>query len=89
MNGAAVYGDPAGHAYTDFSTVPLKQADMQVHTYAILLNTILTESGHIGSIDLDRLQGVVKQLGAVYQAYVADAARQHGIEVALNGTATC
>jgi len=76
--------DAAGHAYTDFNTVPLKQADMQVHTHAILLNTILTESGHVGSIDLDRLQGVVKQLGAVYQAYVADGARQHGIEVALD-----
>ena len=73
--------DKEGRSYTDFATVPLRRADPQVHSHAIVPNVVLTETGHIGSMDLDEMAGRVKEFGAVYQAFVAKGARRHGIEV--------
>lgn len=44
----------------------------------------MTESGRIGAIDGDRLAGLVKEFGAVYQAHVATYAREIGIETVLD-----
>jgi TrwC relaxase/AAA domain len=73
--------DKEGRSYTDFATVPLRRADPQVHSHAIVPNVVLTENGHVGSMDLDEMAGRVKEFGAVYQAFVANGARRHGIEV--------
>ena len=72
--------DKEGRSYTDFATVPLRRADPQIHTHAIVPNVVLTESGHVGSMDLDEMAGRIKEFGAVYQAFVAKGARQHGVE---------
>jgi TrwC relaxase len=76
--------DKEGRAYTDIRDVPLQTADPQLHSHVTVFNSILTNSGHIGAIDLDRLAGRVKELGAVYQANVAARARRFGIEVVLD-----
>ncbi len=76
--------DKEGRAYTDIREVPLQTADPQLHTHVTVLNSVLTESGHIGALDLDRLAGRVKELGAVYHANVAARARRLGIETVLD-----
>ena len=45
---------------------------------------MLTESGHVGGLDLARLEGRVKEWGALYQAYLATNLRRHGVEVGLD-----
>ena len=76
--------DKEGRAYTDMREVPLQTADPQLHTHVTVFNSVLTESGRVGAIDLDRLAGRVKELGAVYQANVAEQARRLGIETVLD-----
>ena len=76
--------DKEGRAYTDIREVPLQTADPQLHTHVTVFNSVLTESGRIGGLDLDRLAGRVKELGAVYQANVATRARRLGIEATLD-----
>lgn len=76
--------DKEGRAYTDIREVPLQTADPQLHTHVTVLNSVLTTSGHVGALDLDRLAGRVKELGAVYHAHVATAARRLGIAAELD-----
>ena len=76
--------DKSGEAYTEFQTVPLRVADMQLHSHALLLNAVLTEGGRIGAMDLDRLDGKVKELGGVYQATYARKLRALGIDARLD-----
>jgi AAA domain/TrwC relaxase len=76
--------DKHGEAYTEFQTVPMRDPDMQLHSHALLLNAVLTEGGRIGSMDLDRLDGLVKELGGVYQASLARNLRAHGIDARLD-----
>jgi hypothetical protein len=76
--------DKQGRAYTDIREVPLQTADPQLHTHVTVFNSVLTESGRIGAVDLDRLAGRVKELGAVYHANVASRTRRLGIEVLLD-----
>ena len=73
-----------GEAYTEFQTVPLRDADMQLHSHALLLNAVMTASGRIGSMDLDRLDGLVKEQGGIYQAALAQNLRAHGIDARLD-----
>jgi TrwC relaxase/AAA domain len=75
--------DKQGRAYTDIREVPLQTADPQLHTHVTVFNSVLTDSGRIGALDLDRLAGRVKELGAVYHANVATQARRLGIETVL------
>jgi hypothetical protein len=76
--------DREGRAYTDIREVPLQTADPQLHTHVTVFNSVLTESGRLGGVDLDRLAGRVKELGAVYHANVAARARRLGIETMLD-----
>ncbi|MBS0641928.1 MAG: relaxase domain-containing protein, partial [Proteobacteria bacterium] len=76
--------DEQGQAYTEFAEVPLRRADPLIHTHAPLLNAVMTADGHIGSLDLDRLDGLVKELGGVYQAKLAQNLRAHGIDTVLD-----
>ena len=73
--------DKEGQAYTDFATVPHIHPDMQLHTHTIVPNTVLTDTDHVGSMDLDRLNGITKTVGAIYQAHLAQNLREHGVDV--------
>jgi TrwC relaxase len=58
--------DTEGRPYTELRDVPLRVGDPQLHTHVMLLNAVQTVSGRLGSIDLDRLDGAVKEFGAVF-----------------------
>ena len=62
----------------------MRNADPQLHTHSILMNTVLTPDGHIGSMDLDQLAGRIHEFGAVYQARLAQTLRGHGIGTHLD-----
>ena len=83
--------DRHGDAYTERLSLPdaMVAPDMQLHTHSLVPNVVVTPSGRVGSIDLNRLDGVVKELGAAYQGYVARYARDLGAEVmdGVNGEA--
>jgi len=77
--------DRSGQTYTELHT--FKSAggrvagDMQLHTHTAVFNAVLTESGRIGGLWFDQLDGRVKEWGALYQAYLATNLRKHGVEV--------
>lgn len=56
----------------------------QLHTHVTIPNTTLTAEGHVGGLDLQRLNGRLKELGGLYQAHLATALRQLGAEVGLD-----
>lgn len=58
--------------------------DPQLHTHTVVPNVVLTESGRVGGLDLKRLSGRVKELGALYQAFLAQNLRALGAEVELD-----
>lgn len=78
--------DSKGQAYTDFQDVPMRTADMQLHTHATMLNAVMTDAGRVGAMDLDGLDGLVKELGATYQAFLGRNLRAHGIDVRMDRT---
>ena len=71
--------DAGGQEYTEFQSIPMRVPDPQLHSHALLLTTILTDSGRIGSMDLDSLDGLVKELGGIYQARLGRKLREHEI----------
>ena len=74
--------DKDGVAYTERKDVPTQKPDPQIHSHVTVLSSLLGKnSGRIGSLDLDRLDGFIHQAGAMYQARVAYHATQAGIEV--------
>lgn len=58
--------------------------DPNLHTHVAVPNMVLTESGRVGAIDFQRLEGRIKEFGAIYQAFVATNLRRSGVEVALD-----
>ncbi len=75
--------DEHGQAYTELLT--LKAAgDPQLHTHVAVHNVVLTDTGRVGAMDLDKLQGRIHEFGAYYQAHVATNLRRHGVEVMLD-----
>ncbi len=81
-----VQQDREGRDYTAFHRVPIRAPDFQLHDHTIVFNAVQTAS-KVGAMDLDRLDGLVHEVGAVYQAFVAAGARRHGIDVARDGAA--
>lgn len=75
--------DEHGQAYTELLT--LKAAgDPQLHTHVAVPNVVLTDTGRVGAMDLDKLHGRIHEFGAYYQAHVATNLRRHGVEVVLD-----
>jgi len=72
-----------GAAYTELVTLKVA-GDPQLHTHVAVPNAVLTESGRVGGLDLQRLEGRVHEWGALYQAHLATNLRRHGIDVALD-----
>ena len=76
--------DRSGESYTEFEEVRLAKADPQIHSHNITFNAVLTKNGRITSVDMDRLDGVVKEIGGTYQAIIARELGRHGIETGLD-----
>jgi hypothetical protein len=75
--------DEHGQAYTELLTLRAA-GDPQLHTHAAVPNVVLTDTGRVGAMDLDKLEGRVHEFGAYYQAHVATNLRRHGVEVVLD-----
>ena len=58
--------------------------DPQLHTHVVVPNAVVTQSGRVGGLDLDRLGGRIKELGALYQAFLAQNLRKLGVKVAFD-----
>jgi hypothetical protein len=85
---AVVRQEPGGTAHTELYTLKDSSGrvpgDMQLHTHTAVFNAVLTETGHVGGLDLARLEGRIKEWGALYQAYLATNLRRHGVEMGLD-----
>ena len=58
--------------------------DPQLHSHVAVPNVALTDTGRVGGLDLQRLEGRVHEWGALYQAHLATNLRASGIEVVLD-----
>lgn len=73
----------SGESFTRRLTIQTN-GDPQLHTHVIVPNVVVTDSGRVGGLDLKRLSGRVKELGGLYQAFLARNLRAVGVEVALD-----
>ena len=83
-----VKADKDGRSYTELHTFKSPggrvAGDMQLHTHTAVFNAVLTETGRMGGLWMDQLDGRVKEWGALYQAYLATNLRKHGVDVVLD-----
>ncbi|MCB8878524.1 MobF family relaxase [Acidisoma silvae] len=83
---AVVTQDAAGQAATELhsltGTAGRVPGDMQIHTHVAVFNVVETKSGRVGGLDLAQLEGRIHEFGAVYQAFLAENLRRHGVEIA-------
>lgn len=66
-------------------SVPIQIAgDPELHTHFTVTNAVFCTNGRVGSLDLNRLDGLIKEAGALYQAHIAQNLRDLGAEVVLD-----
>ncbi|MCJ2024467.1 MobF family relaxase [Methylobacterium sp. J-067] len=84
-------GSIAWIAFDHWTSRPTPGAagDAQLHVHCPVLNVVRTTDGHVGGLDLQRLNGRVHELGAIFQANLARNLRRAGIAVALDPTLGC
>jgi hypothetical protein len=58
--------------------------DPDLHTHFTVMNAVFCDNGRVGSLDLNRLDGLIKEAGALYQAFLASHLRRLGAEVDLD-----
>jgi hypothetical protein len=73
-----VQDGPDGATYPTDIAVP---SDPQLHSHNAIFNAVVTASGHVGSLDSQRIQGRVHEFGAYYQAQLAERLRALGVDV--------
>ena len=76
--------DNQGQDYTEFASVPVRSPDPQLHSHTVMPNAVLCRDGHVGSLNLDELNGRIHEFGAVYQARLAQNLSAHGIGTHLD-----
>ena len=85
---AVVTEDAAGQEATELHSLTgtggRVPGDMQVHTHVAVFNAVETASGRVGGLDLAQIEGRIHEFGAVYQAFLAENLRRHGVEIALD-----
>ena len=59
-------------------------ADMQLHTHVLTPNVVAARDGSVGSIDSLAMHDRVLEIGALYQAHLADNLRRAGVAVNLD-----
>jgi hypothetical protein len=77
-------GQPVTELHTLTGTQGRAPGDMQMHTHVAVFNIVETPSGRVGSINLALLEGRIHEWGALYQAYLANHLRTHGVVVELD-----
>ncbi|OYV28258.1 MAG: aldehyde dehydrogenase, partial [Acidocella sp. 20-61-6] len=85
---AVVTEDAAGQETTELHSLTgtggRVPGDMQIHTHLAVFNVVETASRRVGGLDLAQLEGRIHEFGAVYQAFLAENLRRHGVEIALD-----
>jgi TrwC relaxase len=59
-----------GQTVTELVPVPVP-GDPDLHTHVLVPNAVFCDSGRVGALDTAQLQGAVKEVGALYQAHLA------------------
>lgn len=77
-------GLPVTELHTLTGTKGRAPGDMQMHTHVAVFNIVETPTGRVGSINLALLEGRIHEWGALYQAYLANHLRAHGVAVELD-----
>lgn len=72
-----------GEQYTNITSLPVA-GDPQLHTHSTIMNVVLTESGHVGSLDMNALKGQVASVGTYYQSVLATRLRLAGIDTVFD-----
>src|SRR3954454_8668372 len=75
--------DQNGERVTE-SVVVQGAGDPDLHTHFTVMNAVFCESGKVGSMDLARLDGLIKLGGALYQAHLATNLKRLGADVVLD-----
>lgn len=75
--------DAQGSGYTELASVG-RRGDPQIHTHTLLLATVVTDQGRVGSVDLDALAGRIKEFGGLYEANLATNLRRSNVEVVFD-----
>jgi hypothetical protein len=76
--------DSQGQDYTEFASIPVRSPDPQLHSHTVMPNAVLCRDGHVGSLNLDELNGRIHEFGAVYQAKLAQTLRALSIGTHLD-----
>ncbi len=58
--------------------------DPHAHIHNALFNVVVTEEGHIGSLDTKRLQSRVHEFGSVAQAFLGNELRRLGVRISYD-----
>ena len=58
--------------------------DPDLHSHFTVMNTVFCENGRVGSLDLAKMHGQIKEGGAYYQAHLATKLREIGADVMLD-----
>ena len=69
--------------YVELLEIPVA-GDPQLHSHVAIPNVVLTDRGRVGGLDLRCLNGSIKVLGALYQAYLGTNLRLNGVDVELD-----
>ncbi len=77
-------GQPVTELLTLTGTQGRAPGDMQMHPHVAVFNIVETPSGRVGSINLALLEGRIHEWGALYQAYLANHLRVHGVVVEID-----
>ena len=75
--------DAAGAPYSQLMGVGAA-GDPALHSHMLVPSVVLTESGRVGSLDLDTMAGKTHSWGAIYQAFLATNLKRLGADVALD-----
>ncbi|MGE4043398.1 MAG: MobF family relaxase [Acetobacteraceae bacterium] len=75
--------DENGERITEAVSVKVA-GDPDLHTHFTVFNAVFTDSGRVGALTIDKLDGLVKEAGAYYQAHLATRLRALGADVMLD-----
>lgn len=76
--------DPlTGETFTHLATVRMVGTP-QCHSHVCIPSVVVTQSGHVGGLDLGALRNRIQEWGGLYQAHMATGLRRLGVEVELD-----
>ena len=75
--------DAEGSPYTQFMSFGAAD-DPALHSHMLVPSVVMTDTGRVGSLDLDTMAGKTHSWSAFYQAFLATNLKRLGVEVGLD-----